>query len=320
MPDGSSRLVVGPATPWSPPAPPRRRRLWGAAGVSLLLHGLVLAALLLRMAHQRGLLAVPDQPATVQLVMTPPGDAKHSSPATAPPRPVQAKPHPAPAPPPAPQPAKTPQPPAPQPAAPPAPPKATPTQAQPSPSQPPSEAKPVAPEPPAPPAATAALPLPPPSPPPAPAQAVEHAAPPRPAPHPPTPTPPAPAASPAAPPPVPHAQPAPKFDLGGIASDTNALVTGDLMVPPSVDPKFHNPKPNYPPEAARRGEQGAVILLIHVAPDGLVSSADIAKSSGFRLLDQSARDTVLRWHFLPAVKNGQPIPFTMPLRIVFNLY
>ena len=67
------------------------------------------------------------------------------------------------------------------------------------------------------------------------------------------------------------------FNLGGIASDTNALVTGAMLMPPTADPKFHNRKPSYPPEAAKRGEQGAVVLMIHVSPDGLVSGVDIAR-------------------------------------------
>jgi outer membrane biosynthesis protein TonB len=36
-------------------------------------------------------------------------------------------------------------------------------------------------------------------------------------------------------------------------------------------------------------------------------------------LDSAARDAVLSWHFLPAVKDGQPISFDMPLRVMFRL-
>ena len=43
------------------------------------------------------------------------------------------------------------------------------------------------------------------------------------------------------------------------------------------------------------------------------------QSSGFVLLDRAARDAVMGWHFLPAVQDGQPIPFDMTFRVVFQL-
>ena len=91
------------------------------------------------------------------------------------------------------------------------------------------------------------------------------------------------------------------------------------MIPASVDAKFRNREPVYPPDAVRRAEQGAVILLIHVSPEGLPNGVDIEQSSGFMSLDSAARDAVMGWHFLPAVRDGQPIPFDMQLRVVFHL-
>jgi protein TonB len=127
----------------------------------------------------------------------------------------------------------------------------------------------------------------------------------------------------AAPPPLP---PAPKaadnkliFDFAQAESDTNAWVTGDSVVPASPDIKFHNRKPSYPNDAAYRGEQGAVILLVHVSPDGLVSGVDVLRSSGFNALDRAARDAVLTWHFLPSMKDGRPVPEDLPMRFVFAL-
>jgi protein TonB len=120
-------------------------------------------------------------------------------------------------------------------------------------------------------------------------------------------------------PPVQHAQEAPQIKLGG-NSDTNAIViAGQHVIPASVDARFRNRPPDYPRDAVRRAEQGAVILLIHVSSAGLPLGVDIAESSGFMLLDRAARDAVLGWHFVPAVQDGQPIPFDMKLRVVFNL-
>jgi len=162
------------------------------------------------------------------------------------------------------------------------------------------------------------VPTPPPPPPPDKAEAAE-AVPPVPPPPPPAAAPPSPPRPPIASPPVPHAQEAPQISLGGTDSDTDAIATGPNLIPASVDTKFLNRDPIYPAEAAIRGERGAVTLLIHVSPEGLASDVDIAQSSGYAALDRSARDAVLKWHFLPAVKDGRPIEFEMPLRVVFRL-
>jgi protein TonB len=115
-------------------------------------------------------------------------------------------------------------------------------------------------------------------------------------------------------------QDAPEINLGGNDSETNAIVIdGPNIVPASLDAKFRNREPIYPVEAIRRAEQGAVILLIHVAPDGLPSAVAIAQSSGFVVLDRAAQDAVWRWHFLPAVRDGEAVPFDMQFRVVFHL-
>jgi protein TonB len=112
---------------------------------------------------------------------------------------------------------------------------------------------------------------------------------------------------------------APQINLGGTDSETNTVVTGPSVIPASVDAAFRNKQPVYPPEAVRRAQQGAVMLLIHVSPEGLASGVDVLRSSGYGSLDRAARDAVTAWHFLPAVKDGEPIPFDMTLRVSFQL-
>lgn len=124
---------------------------------------------------------------------------------------------------------------------------------------------------------------------------------------------------PAAAPPAPNADQTPHINLGGTDSLSNVLVKGQQVIPAGPDSRVHNREPVYPTEAARRGEQGLVILLVHVTADGGVAWIDIAQSSGFALLDHSARDAVSTWKFVPAVENGQPIPSSIPLRIQFQL-
>lgn len=120
-------------------------------------------------------------------------------------------------------------------------------------------------------------------------------------------------------PPAPNVDATPRINLGGTDSLSNVLVQGDQVIPAGPDPKVHNREPVYPDEAVRRGEQGAVILLINISPEGLASSVDIARSSGFNLLDRAARDAVATWRFVPAVRDGRPIASSMPMRIVFKL-
>jgi TonB family protein len=110
----------------------------------------------------------------------------------------------------------------------------------------------------------------------------------------------------------------PRLNLAG-DSMTNALASGAAVLPAWVDARWRNREPAYPPDAARRREAGAVVLLVHVDPDGAVAGIDVVDSSGFFWLDQAARMAVGTWHFLPAVHEGQPVASDMPLRVVFQL-
>ena len=60
--------------------------------------------------------------------------------------------------------------------------------------------------------------------------------------------------------------------------------------------------------ARRMGEQGEVRLDIHVGADGSVLEVRLRKSSGSKLLDRTAIDTVKKWRFRPATVDGKPVP------------
>ena len=111
---------------------------------------------------------------------------------------------------------------------------------------------------------------------------------------------------------------APRISLGG-SDETDAVALGPHIIPASVDAKYHNREPVYPPDAARRSEEGTVILLIHVSSEGLPMGVDIEQTSGFTSLDRAARDAVMTWHFLPGIRDGRPIAFDMALRVMFHL-
>ena len=314
------------SAPARPPVPPRWR-IGAAALVSVALHVALIGLAVYWMRRSAPVVGAIETPATVQVVMTPPAATPRPPPPPDTPRAPEATPKP---PSPSTPPPETPAPPKPAqaaeaapkapPATPPKPetPPQTPQTAAAAPQAPPTTA-PQSKTPPTPetPQATESTPEPPPAPP-----RTAEAAPEVP--------PPAPTTSKARQPrteapPVP-APAAPKatddklaFDFSGVEGEGNAFMTGSFVVPPSPDVKYHNRKPYYPEEAALRGEQGAVVMTIHVTPDGLVSSVDIVESSGHPALDRAARDAVLTWHFLPSVKDGQPVPANVPVRFDFVL-
>jgi protein TonB len=82
---------------------------------------------------------------------------------------------------------------------------------------------------------------------------------------------------------------------------------------------LHNPSPPYPRISRRRGEEGKVSLRVKVTKNGRAASVQLKKSSGFRRLDKAARETVSKWRFVPARKNGKTVTGWVIVPIVFKL-
>ena len=116
----------------------------------------------------------------------------------------------------------------------------------------------------------------------------------------------------------PAAHPAPVISLQGTDSPSDARAFGDRVIPARPDAVFHNRPPEYPVEAALNGQQGTVVVVIHVSPAGTAVGVDLVRSSGYVLLDSAARDAVLRWRFLPAVKDGEPVASDMTMGFEFD--
>ena len=78
--------------------------------------------------------------------------------------------------------------------------------------------------------------------------------------------------------------------------------------------------PPYPELARRLAQQGTVTLSLSIGPDGSVSDATLAQSSGSNQLDQAAIEWVRsHWRYHPATQNGKPVATTSQARIVFDL-
>jgi protein TonB len=113
-------------------------------------------------------------------------------------------------------------------------------------------------------------------------------------------------------------QPAPEVNIDATGGLGYGLATGPNVVPASPDSGHVNQPPSYPVSAQERGEQGAVGLLITVAPDGSAASVEIASSSGYPVLDAEAKRAVSRWHFRPEVRDGHPVQSLFNEQIEFE--
>lgn len=117
----------------------------------------------------------------------------------------------------------------------------------------------------------------------------------------------------------------PKSDNGSVQAVkvTNDLPSGEVSAPvhePNADAlSLHNPAPPYPRLSVEEGEEGNVLLRICVTEAGEFAGVDLARSSGFKRLDDSALNTVKRWRFIPASRAGVAIPFCYRHRIRFSL-
>ncbi|HDZ8967017.1 TPA: energy transducer TonB [Aeromonas dhakensis] len=89
--------------------------------------------------------------------------------------------------------------------------------------------------------------------------------------------------------------------------------------PIARDARLNNPEPQYPYESRRRGEEGRVILNVRVTAEGTAASVEVAKSSGYRRLDMTARKTVSRWTFIPARQNNVAVEASANVTIIFKL-
>jgi TonB family protein len=89
-------------------------------------------------------------------------------------------------------------------------------------------------------------------------------------------------------------------------------------VPPRLDPRHINEQPEL---RRRMGAVGALSLELRilVQPDGSVSDAEVARSTGTADIDRIAITVVKNsWRYLPAPINGKPIEFWTTVIVRFT--
>ncbi len=112
-----------------------------------------------------------------------------------------------------------------------------------------------------------------------------------------------------------------------ISSSSDALGSGNEQMSgqgsifsPRVDANHaNNPKPPYPLTSRRMGEEGTVILAVHVLASGKVDKILLKKSSGYPRLDKAAMTGVQKWRYIPAKKGNTPIDYWHTQAIRFSL-
>lgn len=113
-------------------------------------------------------------------------------------------------------------------------------------------------------------------------------------------------------------------DAAPVAATTDtATATPESLTPglPGANLRYlQAPPPAYPRAALSGRQQGTVLLQVRVGIDGAPVEVLVARSSGFRLLDQAARQQVLKhWRFQPAMRDGQAVEALGLVPVAFSL-
>lgn len=97
-------------------------------------------------------------------------------------------------------------------------------------------------------------------------------------------------------------------------SSSNNLEYPDYT-PPTID---YQPRLIYPTLAQENLWQGKSIVLLKISNTGKVTSTRIGKTSGYKMLDDAAKDFCSNIVFNPAVKNSEPIKTQLRMGIDFS--
>jgi len=128
----------------------------------------------------------------------------------------------------------------------------------------------------------------------------------------------------------PAAPPAVPITTGRIAMPTHStptLVPAEAMphaaapsAPVEASLAYRSAPLRFPSEALRQRMHGTVLLRVLVDAGGKPIEAVVERSSGYPLLDHSAREQVLTsWRFQPAQVHGQPVRAWARVPIGFDL-
>ncbi|MBT8607989.1 energy transducer TonB [Polynucleobacter paneuropaeus] len=107
-------------------------------------------------------------------------------------------------------------------------------------------------------------------------------------------------------------------------SNTKSSVSGFSAGSGTADADYkseslRNAQPRYPIYSRKTHQEGVVVVLAEVLTDGSATDIRIAASSGFKLLDEAALETVKQWRFIPAKRDGVPYAQRLRIPVTFSL-
>jgi TonB family protein len=99
------------------------------------------------------------------------------------------------------------------------------------------------------------------------------------------------------------------------SAQTIPMHLGPGITPPRLKKKV---EPEFSPLARKARIQGTVLLQIVVTERGRASNIEVISPLGFGL-DEKAEQAILKWEFIPAEKDGMPIPVLATVEVNFRL-
>jgi len=101
-------------------------------------------------------------------------------------------------------------------------------------------------------------------------------------------------------------------------SDDQTFFRFERVTPGIKPPKATNaPDPKFPDLPADAERHGTVVMLVGINTKGRVEAVRVLRSDE-RAFEQAAVETVKKWKFKPAEKNGSPVPVQVTVEMKFQ--
>jgi protein TonB len=107
--------------------------------------------------------------------------------------------------------------------------------------------------------------------------------------------------------------------LDQVQKANRAIISDQATVPLFSGVSLSNAPPQYPWLSRRQGEEGRVLLDVQVTKDGRAKIIRIKQSRGHDRLDEAAQNAVQAWRFIAAQTAGMTRPGRTDVPIVFRL-
>lgn len=109
-----------------------------------------------------------------------------------------------------------------------------------------------------------------------------------------------------------------KIDMAKNENSGGGLFQGLQLI---SSPQFIHPpaQPVYPPPSIANGEEGTVMVRVLIDENGSPKDIVVWQSSGYGLLDKSAKQAVMKWQFVPQKQNGSFVAAWVEVPVHFVL-